>query len=287
MFRKSRYINVKGRLIDLQRPKIMGVINVTPDSFYSGSCRKDEKEILETARKMLSEGADFIDVGGYSSRPGADIITIEEEKKRVLPAIRIISGLFPDAVISVDTFRAEVAYEAITLCGAHIINDISGGELDKEMFSLVKQLKVPYIIMHMKGTPANMQINPVYEDVVAEILMWMGEKIVTLQSAGVNDIIVDPGIGFGKTAEHNFEILRRLKEFSITGLPVLVGVSRKSVIWKTLGITPDEALNGTTVLNTIALLNGADIIRVHDVKEAVQTRELVLRVMEEEKIVLL
>jgi len=287
MLRKSRYINIEGRLIDFRKPRIMGVINATPDSFYSGSCLTDEKEILETARKMLSDGADFIDVGGYSSRPGAENITAEEEKKRVLPAIKVISESFPDAIISVDTFRAEVAYEAIISCGAHIINDISGGELDEEMFPLVAKLNVPYIMMHMKGTPASMQNNPVYEDVVAEILMWMGEKIVTLQSVGVKDIIIDPGIGFGKTAEHNFEILRRLREFSIAGLPVLIGVSRKSVIWKTLGITPDESLNGTTVLNTIALLNGADIIRVHDVKEAVQTRDLVLRIKEEEKILLL
>jgi dihydropteroate synthase len=268
MHTKPRYIKVKERLIALDTPKVMGVINITPDSFYSGSRFPDDSSILEAASAMLSDGADFIDVGGYSSRPGASDISPDEEKGRVLRAIRLISGTFPQAVISIDTFRSEVAREAICDCGAHMINDISGGEADPDMFSLVAELRVPYIMMHMQGTPSTMQSAPVYDDVVADILAWFGKRIVKLHSLGVTDIIIDPGFGFGKTVAHNFDILRRLSDFSVAGLPVMVGLSRKSMVWRTLGQTPDTALNGTTVLNTIALMNGADIIRVHDVKEA-------------------
>lgn len=277
MINKPRYINIKGRLLDLSVPLVMGVINVTPDSFYAGSRKVADDEILSAAGQMLSEGADIIDVGGFSSRPGAKEIPSTEEQTRVLPAIKLISGTFPGAVISVDTFRAEVAHRAVTECGASIINDISGGEADRDMFSVIAQLNVPYILMHMQGTPETMQVNPVYNDVVADILMWFGERIVRLQSLGVKDIIIDPGFGFGKRPEHNFELLRRLEEFTVAGLPLLAGLSRKSMIWRTLGINPGEALNGTTVLNTIALMKGADILRVHDVKEAVQARELVLK----------
>lgn len=255
----------------------MGIINITPDSFYEGSRVNNEEDIIRLAAKMIGEGADILDVGGYSSRPYADDVAPEEEKKRVLGAIDVISMNFPGAVISIDTFRSDIAYEAITRCGAHIINDISGGEADNKMFSLIKELNVPYIMMHMKGTPGTMQQNPVYEDIVSDILIWFGSRIVDLQSAGVKDIILDPGIGFGKTINHNFEILRRLGDFAITGLPLLVGVSRKSMICKTLGITPDEALNGTSVLNTVALMGGADILRVHDVKEAKEAVKLVER----------
>jgi dihydropteroate synthase len=268
MHTKPRYIKVKERLIALDTPKVMGVINITPDSFYSGSRIPDDSSILEAVSAMLSDGADFIDVGGYSSRPGASDISPDEEKGRVLRAIRLISGRFPQAVISIDTFRSEVAREAICDCGAHMINDISGGEADPDMFSLVAELRVPYIMMHMQGTPSTMQSAPVYDDVVADILAWFGKRIVKLHSLGVTDIIIDPGFGFGKTVAHNFDILRRLSDFSVAGLPVMVGLSRKSMVWRTLGQTPDTALNGTTVLNTIALMNGADIIRVHDVKEA-------------------
>jgi dihydropteroate synthase len=268
MHTKPRYIKVKKRLIALDTPKVMGVINITPDSFYSGSRIPDDISILEAVSAMLSDGADFIDVGGYSSRPGASDISPDEEKGRVLSAIRLISGRFPQAVISIDTFRSEVAREAICDCGAHMINDISGGEADPDMFSLVAELRVPYIMMHMQGTPSTMQSAPVYDDVVADILAWFGKRIVKLHSLGVTDIIIDPGFGFGKTVAHNFDILRRLSDFSVAGLPVMVGLSRKSMVWRTLGQTPDTALNGTTVLNTIALMNGADIIRVHDVKEA-------------------
>jgi dihydropteroate synthase len=271
---KPRYINAGGTLMDLKIPKVMGILNITPDSFYKGSRYNSDIEILSAAVKMKEDGADMIDVGGYSSRPGAANISSEEESNRVLKAIKMISRELPDVIISIDTFRADVAREAITGCGAHIINDISGGEGDGEMFSVVGKLNVPYIMMHMKGDPRSMQDNPVYDDIVADILKWFGERIFILKSLGVKDIIIDPGFGFGKTIDHNFEMLRRLGDFSIAGLPLLIGVSRKSMIWKTLGITADEALNGTTVLNTVALYNGADILRVHDVREAVQTVRL-------------
>jgi dihydropteroate synthase len=271
---KTRYINAGGKLIDLETPRVMGIINITPDSFFKGSRYTSDEDILRAAVKMLEEGADILDIGGYSSRPGAADITGKEEGKRIFSAIKLIVRELPDSIISVDTFRADIAMEAIAGCGAHIINDISGGDADSEMFPVVQKLNVPYIMMHMQGDPRTMQDNPVYDDVVADILKWFGERIFRLQSAGVKDIIIDPGFGFGKTAEHNYEILRRLSDFSIAGLPVLAGLSRKSMIWKTLGIKADEALNGTTALNMIALNNGADILRVHDVKEAVQTVKL-------------
>ncbi|MFZ2338117.1 MAG: dihydropteroate synthase [Bacteroidales bacterium] len=275
MVARPRYINVKGKLTDLSVPRVMGIINVTPDSFFSGSRAESEGEIIGKAAKMLEEGADFIDIGGWSSRPGAGEITPEEEEKRVISAVRAVISEFPEAVISVDTYRSEIAEKAILEYGAAMINDIAGGEADRLMFQTVARLQVPYIMMHMQGKPETMQENPFYEDVTAEITRWFGERIVKLQSMGVNDIIIDPGFGFGKNIRHNFELLKRLGDFSVTGLPLLAGVSRKSMIWKTLGITPEEALNGTTVLNTIALLAGADILRVHDVKEAVQAVKLV------------
>ena len=275
---KPRYINVGGRLLDLEIPKVMGIINITPDSFYKGSRYIKDEEILGTATKMLEDGADILDIGGYSSRPGAGNISMEEEWSRVLKAAKLINRELPDAIISIDTFRADIAREAVLECGAHIINDISGGDADSKMFSIVEKLNVPYILMHMKGDPRTMQNNPVYEDIVADILKWFGERIFKLKSAGLNDIIIDPGFGFGKTINHNFELLRRLGDFSIAGLPVLVGISRKSMIWKTLDISVDEALNGTTALNAIAIFNGADILRVHDVKEAVQTVRLIKKV---------
>jgi dihydropteroate synthase len=258
----------------------MGIINVTPDSFFSGSRFTKDADIINATSKMLEEGADIIDVGGYSSRPGADHISETEEKQRVLGAVRLISRERPDAVISVDTFRAEIAREAVEECGAHMINDISGGEADHRMFDTVGELNVPYVLMHMRGNPRTMQDQPVYKDVVAEILNWFGERIFRLRSAGVKDIIIDPGIGFGKSIDHNFEILRSLSDFSIADLPVMVGLSRKSIIWKTLGITSDQSLNGSTVLNSVALLHGADILRVHDVREAVQAVRLTARLGE-------
>jgi len=272
---KPKYINVGGKLLDLEIPKVMGILNITPDSFYKHSRFNTDEEILKAAVRMMEEGADILDVGGYSSRPGAVNITQEEEGKRVLRAIKLIRRELPEAIISIDTFRADLAKEAVVECGAHIVNDISGGDADTEMFSVIEKLNVPYIMMHMKGDPLTMQKNPVYKDVVADILSWFGERIFRLQSVGVKDIIIDPGFGFGKTADHNFDLLRRLSDFSIAGLPLMVGVSRKSMVWKTLEISADEALNGTTALNAIALVNGADILRVHDVKEAVQTIKLI------------
>jgi dihydropteroate synthase len=276
---KPRYINIAGKLLDLNTPKVMGILNITPDSFYSGSRFDTDLKITSAAVKMLDDGADILDVGGYSSRPGASDISRIEEGRRVHRAIKLIKRELPKSVISVDTFRADIAKEAILECGADIINDISGGDADKKMFSVVGQLNVPYIMMNMKGDPRTMQENPVYDDVVADILKWFGDRIFRLQSEGVKDIIIDPGFGFGKTIDHNFELMRRLKDMSITGLPLLIGVSRKSMVWKTLKISPEEALNGTTALHSLAIFMGADILRVHDVKEAVQTIQLVSRVL--------
>jgi dihydropteroate synthase len=275
---KPRYINVKGKLLDLGSPKVMGIINVTPDSFYGKSRVDGRSEIISAAARMISEGADILDVGGFSTRPGADWVTPEEEGNRVLEAVRIIISEFPEAIVSVDTFRSEIAMEAVADCGAAIINDISGGEADKNMFRVVEKLNVPYILMHMKGTPGRMEKDPVYDDVVADILRWFGERIFRLHSVGVKDIIIDPGFGFGKTADQNYELLGRLGEFCVAGLPLLAGFSRKSMVWKALGTGPDDALTGTIVLNTAALLQGCDILRVHDVKEAVQAVKLVEKI---------
>jgi dihydropteroate synthase len=280
LIHKPRYINAGGRLLDLGIPAVMGILNVTSDSFYKGSRYNSDSEIIDAATGMLKDGASIIDIGGYSSRPGAADIPMEEEMARVRNAVVLISGQFPEAIISVDTFRSRVAKEAVLEWGAHIINDISGGEADTEMFRVVKELNVPYILMHMRGTPRTMLENLDYDDVVADILGWFGEKIFRLRSEGVKDIIIDPGFGFSKNTEQNFEMLRRISDFSIAGLPLMVGISRKTMIWKTLGITAGEALNGTTALNTIALLNGADILRVHDVKEAVQAVHLVQKLRE-------
>jgi len=281
---KPRYINAGGRLLDLEIPKVMGIINITPDSFYKESRYSTDEEILVTAARMLEDGADILDIGGYSSRPGAKDISVDEESNRVLKAVKLINRKFPEAIISVDTFRADIAREAVVGCGASIINDISGGDSDDRMFLVVETLNVPYILMHMKGDPRTMQNKPVYEDIVADILKWFGDRIFKLKSAGLKDIIIDPGFGFGKTIDHNFELLRRLGDFSIAGLPVLVGISRKSMIWKTLDISVDEALNGTTTLNAIAIFNGADILRVHDVREAVQTVNLIEKLRQKTKV---
>jgi dihydropteroate synthase len=279
MAARTRFINVQGNLIDLSVPKVMGIINVTPDSFHKASRFRKDEEIIKAASRMIEDEADILDIGGFSSRPGAKNITPEEERKRVLGALRLVNREFPEAVLSIDTFRSEIAMEAVLECGAGIINDVSGGEADGKMFNVVGKLQVPYILMHMKGVSWKMERDPVYDNVVADILKWLGERIFRLQAMGVNDIIIDPGFGFGKTIRHNFEILNNLGDFSITGFPVLAGISRKSMIWKTLEITPGNALNGTTVMNTIALMNGADILRVHDVKEAVQA----VRLLEEIK----
>ncbi len=274
MKKKSRLINAGGLLIDLGIPRVMGILNVTPDSFFSGSRFPADRDIIQAAIRMKEEGADIIDIGGYSSRPGADDLPEEEEARRVFNAVKLVARELKDVIISIDTFRSEIAREAVEKYGAGMVNDISGGEADPAMFDVIQHLNVPYVLMHMKGVPKTMQEDPVYDDVVADILKWFGKKIVKLHSAGVKDIIIDPGFGFGKTAEHNFDILKRLDEFSVAGLPLLAGLSRKSMVWKTLGISCDEALNGTTALNMAALMGGADILRVHDVKEAVQVVKL-------------
>lgn len=261
-------INTGGKLLDLACPRVMGIINVTEDSFYSGSRYTGEGEIVEAAGRMLEEGADIIDIGGCSTRPGATEVSEEVERERVCRTVKLILGRYPDACISVDTYRSSVAEAAVSDSGAAIINDISGGEMDPGMFPLVIRLNVPYIMMHMQGTPQTMQQNPHYDDVVADILVWFGQRIARLREGGVKDIIIDPGFGFGKNAEHNFEILRRLAEFRITGLPLMAGLSRKSMVWKTLNVTADEALTGTAALNMAALMNGASVLRVHDVREA-------------------
>jgi dihydropteroate synthase len=253
----------------------MGTINITPDSFYAGSRFNSDSEIVAAVKQMINDGADIIDIGGSSSRPEALETPACEEEKRVLSAVRLIRKEFPEAIISVDTYRASIAEKAVVEYGAHIVNDISGGNADAEMFKVISKIKVPYILMHIQGNPKTMQDNPAYDDVVADILKYFGERIFKLRNAGVNDIIIDPGFGFGKTTEHNFEILQKLEDFTITGLPLLVGLSRKSMIWKTLNIAAEEALAGTVALNTIALTKGTDIIRVHDVKEAAQTVKLV------------
>jgi dihydropteroate synthase len=270
-FSTNKTLNINGRLIDLSTPRIMGILNVTPDSFYDGGRFLTEQTILEQVGKMLSEGADFIDVGGYSSRPGAADITETEEKERVVRVISSIVKNFPGTVISIDTFRSGVA-EAAVDNGASMINDIAGGDLDPDMFQTVSRLRVPYILMHMKGTPQNMNTMAQYTDLLKEMLDYFHQKIHLLRQLQIKDIIIDPGFGFAKTIEQNFNILRRLEKFSVLEKPVLVGLSRKSMVWKTLGIEPTGALNGTTALNTMALLKGADILRVHDVREA---RELV------------
>ena len=277
MLTKQRYINAGGNLIDLEIPKVMGIINITPDSFFRGSRYNTDEEIIKAAGMMLEDGAAILDVGGYSSRPGARDISMEDERSRVIRAIKLIRVEFPDAVISVDTFRSDIALEAVQAAGANMINDISGGDADINMFSVVERLKVPYIMMHMKGDPATMQRNPVYDDVVSDILKYFADRIFRLRTAGVKDIIIDPGFGFGKTAAHNFELMERLDDLSIAGLPVMIGISRKSMIWKTLEITADEALNGTTAMHAVALLKGADILRVHDVKEAIQAVRLIAK----------
>lgn len=267
-------LNCKSTLIDLSIPKVMGIINVTPDSFYDGGKTVNDRQILARAQLMLEEGATFLDVGGYSSRPGAVHISETEEMERVIPAISSLMKEFPEALISVDTFRASVAKEAVA-CGAAMINDISAGMMDKLMLHSVAELQVPYILMHMKGTPQNMGLLTQYEQITRDVVYFFSERLAACRKAGINDLIVDPGFGFSKTATQSFELLNQLELLRILDLPLLVGVSRKSMIYKTLGVTSEEALNGTTALHAIAVLKGATILRVHDVKEAVECVTLV------------
>lgn len=270
-----KYINANGTLLDLSTPCVMGILNVTPDSFYAGSRMRTEEEIARRVEQIVSEGAGIIDIGAYSSRPNAENVSPREEMERLRAGLTVLRKIAPDAVVSVDTFRADVARMCVEEYGVAIINDIAAGEMDKEMFRTVADLNVPYIMMHMQGTPQDMQHHPHYDNLLKEVFQYFARKVQQLRDLGVKDIILDPGFGFGKTLEHNYELLAHLEEFRIFELPLLVGVSRKSMIYRLLGTTPQESLNGTTALDTICLLKGADILRVHDVKEAVETVKIV------------
>lgn len=264
-------MNCRGKLIDLDSPKVMGILNITPDSFYDGGKYNEESEILSRTKKIIDEGADFIDIGAYSSRPNAKDVTEKEEIIRLEKALKIVRKNYPDAIISVDTFRANVARFAVENYEVDIINDIYAGFGDEKMLKTIRNLQVPYIMMHIQGTPKTMQNNPQYNDIILDIIKYFSERIRTATLLGINDLIIDPGFGFGKTIEHNYELMKRLHEFSIVDYPMLIGISRKSMIYKALDITPNDALPGTIALNTIALQKGAKILRVHDVAEAVQT----------------
>lgn len=268
------YINCNGSLIDLSSPKVMGILNLTPDSFYDGGRNNSEVDYLRHAEKMILEGASFIDIGAYSSRPGAKDVSEAEELQRILPIVESLRRSFPEVPLSIDTFRSEVARQCVQ-AGAAIINDISGGNLDEKMLKTVAELQVPYILMHMRGTPKNMNDLTQYNDLVQELLFYFSQKIAAARDLGINDLIIDPGFGFSKDTEQNYELMSKLELFQSLNLPILSGISRKSMIYKIFGAGPDEALNGTTVLNTISLMKGAHILRVHDVKEAMECVEIV------------
>lgn len=266
---KKRTVNCRGKLIDLSTPAVMGILNVTPDSFFDGGRYNEASQLVERAAQHLTEGASILDIGAVSTRPKAAEVSEAEEMERLLPAIRLLHSTYPSAILSADTHRSSVARAAIE-AGAAMINDISGGQLDEHMFTTIAELQVPYILMHMQGTPQTMQDAPHYADVTEEVLAFFIERVDALHRLGVHDVIIDPGFGFGKTVEHNYQLLRDLERFRILGVPILCGFSRKSMINKVLGTSPQEALNGTTVLNTAALERGADMLRVHDVKEAAE-----------------
>lgn len=268
-------INCRGTLLSLETPVVMGILNVTPDSFFDGGKYNSNDACISQAEKMLNEGAAIIDIGGYSSRPGADFISPDEELKRVIPVIEKIHKYFPEAILSIDTFRANVALEAVN-AGASIVNDISAGDDDPEMLTTVANLQVPYIAMHKKGTPQTMQLNPEYDDVTTDILDYFIKKIELFRKAGIIDIIIDPGFGFGKNLNHNYSLLKNLSAFRMLDCPIMAGMSRKRMINEVLNISSKDALNGTTVVNTIALMNGANILRVHDVKEAVEAVKIIM-----------
>lgn len=270
-------MNIGGHLLELQEPQIMGILNITPDSFFSGSRTETETDITRRLHQMMQEGADMIDVGAYSSRPGAADVSPEEEMERLRRGLRIVKRDFPDVPVSVDTFRADVARMAVEEEGADIINDISGGEMDKRMFRTVASLKVPYILMHMQGTPQSMQQAPHYENVRREVMLYMAERVAQLHELGVKDVIADPGFGFGKTLAHNYELMAHLDDFQELDCPLLVGISRKSMIYKLVGGTPQTALGGTTALHMYALSRGAHILRVHDVAQAVEVKKIYLQ----------
>ncbi len=273
-FKQTQTINVGGKLLDLTSPKIMGIVNLTPDSFYTNSRFNTETEVLNQAQKMLTQGAHILDLGAYSTRPGASEVLEKEEAKRLLPAIKAIKNKFPDTVISVDTFRANIARLAVE-AGADMINDVSGGEFDSQMFTTIAKLQVPYILMHNRGTPKTMHLLNNYANLMGEVILYFSTKINQLRALGVHDIVLDPGFGFAKNSIQNFELLSHLNELEVFELPFLAGLSRKSMIWKSLNIKPEDALNGTSILNTIALQKGAKILRVHDVAETVECVKLV------------
>ncbi|WP_298653119.1 dihydropteroate synthase [uncultured Proteiniphilum sp.] len=273
-------ININGTLIDLSTPRVMGIVNVTPDSFFPGSRKQAPNEIVERCRQILREGGAMIDVGAQSTSPAARFLDAKEESERLMPALKLIRKEFPDIILSVDTFYADVAKEAVEEYGVNIINDISGGQIDERMFPVVAQLNVPYILMHMRGMPQTMQQLTHYDNFMQDILYYFSERKAKLNQLGVNDVIIDPGFGFSKTVSQNYELMAYLKYFHIFEEPLLVGISRKSMICKLLGITPEESLNGTSVLNTVALLSGADILRVHDVKEAVECVKIIAKIVE-------
>ena len=271
----DKMLNIKGNLVSLDTPVVMGILNVTPDSFYAASRQRGEADIERRIETILSEGGAWIDVGGYSSRPDAEDVSPEEEKRRLEPALRLLRDRYPEVPVSLDTFRAEVARWGVEEYGVALINDISGGELDEAMFRTVARLRIPYLLMHMRGTPRTMQRHTDYADLMEEVMLYFARKVRELRLLGVNDIILDPGFGFSKTLEQNYRLMRHLEEFAVFELPLLVGVSRKSMIYRLLDATPEESLNGTTVLNTFALLHGADILRVHDVRQAVEAVRIV------------
>ena len=271
----NKLININGQLMDFDRPRGMGILNVTPDSFYADSRSQSADEVAHRVHQILDEGGDIIDIGAYSSRPFAEHITPDEEISRLRWALDIVRREAEDAVLSVDTFRSDVAKMCVEEYDVAIINDISGGEMDKQMFATIAELQVPYILMHMKGTPQDMQVSPTYEHLMKEVLYYFSKKMAQLRDLGVNDIIIDPGFGFGKTVDDNYLMLEHLEDFQLFEVPLLVGVSRKSMIYKVLGGAPETALNGTTALNTVALMKGADILRVHDVREAKEVISIV------------
>lgn len=272
--KRKNSINLGGKLIDFSEPVVMGIVNVTPDSFYDGGKLSDEKVLLKWVEKMINEDVSFIDVGAISTKPGAKLVSTKTELERLLPAVHAIRKNFPDIPLSIDTFRSWVAVRVIDEIGPIIVNDISGGTLDSKMFETIGKMNVPYVLTHIQGTPQNMQEEPYYEDVVKDISVWLSERVKKLTKCGVKDIIIDPGFGFGKSIQHNYDLLNRLDSFKVFQLPVMVGLSRKSMLWKWLGVNPEQALNATTVVNTMALLGGADILRVHDVKEAVEAIDI-------------
>lgn len=274
-FNIPQTINVKGKLMDFSTPKIMGILNVTPDSFYAGSRKSTEKEIHARIEQILKEGADIIDIGGYSSRPGAADIDSDEEMSRLSTALKILQKNYPDAIISIDTFRSEIAKACVENYGAAIINDISGGMIDEKMFDTVADLKVPYVLSHIKGTPATMTARCQYDDLLKELILYFSEKINQLYRLGLNDILLDPGFGFAKNLDQNYRLMENLNNLSLLELPILVGISRKRMIYQLLDISPEESLNGSTVLHTYALMQGASILRVHDVKEAAEAIKII------------